>query len=90
MFRNVFFAAAMAGLFSAPAFAQSNSPQAPVTQSTPSWQSIVGGADATVTGTPHDQEYQTRRVFHAQDPVTPDAYPYGVDQNWQLRVKSHS
>ena len=90
MLRNVLFAAAMTGLFSAAAFAQSNSPQTVIVQPTPSWQSIVGGANAVVTGSPHEQEYHTRQVFRTQTPPDAEAYPYGVDQNWQIPVKSHS
>lgn len=90
MLRNALFAAAVTGLFSATAFAQSQPPQAPAGQSTPSWQSIVGGANAVVTGSPHEQEYRTRRVFRTQTAPDPDAYPYGVDQDWQIPVTSHS
>jgi len=89
MFRNILFAAAATGLLSATAFAQT-APQATAAPSASSWPSIVGGASASVTGSPHDEKYHTQHVFRTQNAPDPEAYPYGVDEDWQIPVKSHS
>ncbi|WP_421992745.1 hypothetical protein [Roseococcus sp.] len=78
MFRTTLLAAAVAGLFSVSAFAQSGfSPSGPrlvgegnnphVVYDAPS-ANVVGSAQATVTGGPDESQYETQRVFRTQAP----------------------
>ncbi|WP_424814466.1 hypothetical protein [Roseococcus sp. YIM B11640] len=96
--RNALLAAAFTGLLSASAFAQS-APRGPVLQDE-GWSptvvydapsaNIVGGAIASVTGSPDAMQYETHRVDATQRPVAPQAYVYGTRQAWQIEVDSNS
>ncbi len=92
MIRNLLLAAAFTGLTAASAFAagprlvgEGDAPH--VVYDAPS-ANIVGGANATVTGTPDTAHYETRRVFHTQAPS--DDYSYGTNQPWQIQVDSNN
>jgi len=91
MIRTALLAAATVGLFSVNAFAQSgprfvgegNNPH--VEYDVPS-ANIVGSANATVSGAPGQARYETQRVFRTQAPAAD--YGFGVDQPWQIEVRS--
>jgi hypothetical protein len=92
MIRTTFLAAAVVGLFSATAFAQSGfTPSGPrlvgegnnphVEYDAPS-ANIVGSANATVTGAPGQTQYDTQRVFRTQSPsVARDPSQIKVDSS---------
>ena len=83
MIRTTLLAAAVAGLFSVNAFAQTgprlvgegNNPHVEYDAPSPN---VVGSANATVTGAPGQVHYETLRVFRTQAP-TPAQDPSRIE-----------